>query len=259
MFRTRSKIVEYTITLVVFLVVSPPFCPQLASKHALLTATASSEKTMGVGRMRTEDPDELVEVEEGLAGTGKVITGGKRWCPGLVHHKYIARKWTKYQPHTHPVHCKSIQNVPSQFSCSVPGSGNVWYIHSVPSHVTRVSPSGTPQEHPKYPNKCNHDVPEWLIWNVLCDVPSSGTTVFPVSKTENEPERCAGSVPEWHILNVLKIPPMVHHFRKFSGKLWGNTGNILNVPGFPVSWTFPCSVPRVSPKISKSGAPWAEF
>ena len=24
------------------------------------------------------------------------ITGGKGWCPGPVHCKYITRKWTKY-------------------------------------------------------------------------------------------------------------------------------------------------------------------
>jgi len=59
------------------------------------------------------------------------LTGGKEWCPGLIHHK-------------------SIQNVPSQFPCSVPGSGNGWYIHSVPDHVTRMSPSGTSWEHPKF-------------------------------------------------------------------------------------------------------------
>jgi len=77
-------------------------------------------------------------------------TGGKGWWPGLVHHKSITRTWTKYQAKTHLVHLKSIQNVPSQFPCSVPGSGNGWYIHSVPGHVTRVSPSGTPWEHSKF-------------------------------------------------------------------------------------------------------------
>jgi len=78
------------------------------------------------------------------------LTGGKGWCPGLVHHKSITRTWTKYQAKTHLVHLKSIQNFPNQFSCSVPGSGNGQYIHSVPDHVTRVSPSGTPWEHSKF-------------------------------------------------------------------------------------------------------------
>ena len=79
-----------------------------------------------------------------------VVTGGKGWWPGLVHHKYITRTWTKYQAKTHLVHLKSIQNFPNQFSCSVPGSGNGQYIHSVLDHVTRVSPSGTPWEHSKF-------------------------------------------------------------------------------------------------------------
>ena len=79
-----------------------------------------------------------------------VDTGGKGWCPGLVHHKSITRTWTKYQAKTHLAHLKSIQNIPNQFPCSVPGSGNGWYIHGVPDHVTRVFPSGTPWEHSKF-------------------------------------------------------------------------------------------------------------
>ena len=43
------------------------------------------------------------------------------------------------------------------------------------------------------------------------------------------------------------------------GKLWGNAGYIQNVPSFPVSWRCPCSVPRVYPKFTESGSPWAEF
>ena len=108
-----------------------------------------------------------------------LYTGGKGWCPGLVHYKSITRTWTKYQAKTHLVHPKSIQNFPSQFPCSVPGSGNGWYIHSVPDHVTRMFPSGTPWEHlefsqRKYPeftrvahsefplqcsHQCDHSVP----------------------------------------------------------------------------------------------------
>ena len=77
-------------------------------------------------------------------------TGGKGWFPELVHHKSITRTWTKYQAKTHLVHPKSIQNIPSQFPCSVPGSGNGQYICSVPGHVTRMFPSGTPWEHLKF-------------------------------------------------------------------------------------------------------------
>ena len=69
-------------------------------------------------------------------------TGGKGWCPGPVHHKYIIRKWTKYQANTHPAHPKFIQNFPSQFSCNFPSTGNGQYIHSVPGHVTGISPLG---------------------------------------------------------------------------------------------------------------------
>ena len=47
-------------------------------------------------------------------------TGGKGWCSGPEHHKFIARKWTMYLEKTHPVHHKYIQNFPSQFFCSVP-------------------------------------------------------------------------------------------------------------------------------------------
>jgi hypothetical protein len=43
------------------------------------------------------------------------ITGGKGWCPDPVHHKYIARKWTKDLANTHPEYSKDIQNFPSQF------------------------------------------------------------------------------------------------------------------------------------------------
>ena len=75
------------------------------------------------------------------------VTGGKEWCPGLEHCKYIARKWSKYPANTHPVHPKFIQNFPSQFPCSVPRSVNGQYVHSVPGHVTVISPLGTPWEH----------------------------------------------------------------------------------------------------------------
>jgi hypothetical protein len=44
------------------------------------------------------------------------VTGGKGWCPDPVHHKYIARKWTKDLANTHPEYSKDIQNFPSQFN-----------------------------------------------------------------------------------------------------------------------------------------------
>jgi hypothetical protein len=43
-------------------------------------------------------------------------TGGKGWCPDPVHHKCIARKWTKDLANTHPEYSKDIQNFPSQFN-----------------------------------------------------------------------------------------------------------------------------------------------
>ena len=73
-----------------------------------------------------------------------ISTGGKGWCTWWVHCKYIARKWIKYPPKTHPVHCKHIQNFLSQFHCSVPSAGNAQYIHSVPGHVIAVFPLGNP-------------------------------------------------------------------------------------------------------------------
>ena len=57
-------------------------------------------------------------------GVPSVDTGGKGWCTQQVHCKYITRKWTKYPPKTDLVHCKHIQNFPSQFHCSVPSAGN---------------------------------------------------------------------------------------------------------------------------------------
>jgi hypothetical protein len=47
---------------------------------------------------------------------GSSHTGGKGWCPDPVHHKYIARKWTKDLANTHPEYSKDIQNFPSQFN-----------------------------------------------------------------------------------------------------------------------------------------------
>ena len=47
---------------------------------------------------------------------GERDTGGKGWCPDPVHHKYIARKWTKDLANTHPEYSKDIQNFPSQFN-----------------------------------------------------------------------------------------------------------------------------------------------
>jgi hypothetical protein len=49
--------------------------------------------------------------EDGGSGTG-----GKGWCPDPVHHRYIAREWTKDLANTHPEYSKDIQNFPSQFN-----------------------------------------------------------------------------------------------------------------------------------------------
>jgi len=106
-----------------------------------------SDRTSGLGPEDTLGTAEDVTVDEMLTCTED--TGGKGWFPGLVHHKSITRTWTKYLAKTHLVHCKFIQNVPSQFPCSFPGSGNGQYICSFPGHVTRVFPSGTPWEHLK--------------------------------------------------------------------------------------------------------------
>ena len=62
--------------------------------------------------------DRALEVAEGGD------TGGKDQCTGLVHHKYIARKWTVYHACAHPVHHKYFQNFPC------------WFPHDVPSQET---------------------------------------------------------------------------------------------------------------------------
>ena len=41
--------------------------------------------------------------KEQFIGIGAEVTGGKGWCPGPVHHKYITREWTKSPPHPHRV------------------------------------------------------------------------------------------------------------------------------------------------------------
>jgi hypothetical protein len=53
---------------------------------------------------------------DGCLTGGGGYTGGKGWCPDPVHHKYIARKWTKDLANTHPEYSKDIQNFPSQFN-----------------------------------------------------------------------------------------------------------------------------------------------
>ena len=84
--RTRSKIVNYTITLntlASFLMVLQPFYPEPV--RALLIATEPGEKRTEVGaRMEVEVfDDELAEVDEGLTETEEEATGvggeGRRW------------------------------------------------------------------------------------------------------------------------------------------------------------------------------------
>jgi len=70
-------------------------------------------------------------------------TGGKGWCPELVHHKDITRTWTKYQAKTHLAHLKSIQNVPSA------------WVRKWSGHL-------------QCSRSCDHDVPmTWNTANVL--------------------------------------------------------------------------------------------
>jgi len=47
-------------------------------------------------------------------------TGGKDQCTGLVHRKYITRKWTVYHACVHLVHHKYFQNFPCWFPYDVP-------------------------------------------------------------------------------------------------------------------------------------------
>ena len=91
------------------------------------------------------------------------------------------RKWLVHSQYSRP--CDQgvpIRNIMGTFRMfPVPGSGNGQYICSVPGHVTRMFPSGTPWENPqfsqrKYPEltrvahsefplwcsqQCNHSVP----------------------------------------------------------------------------------------------------
>jgi len=88
------------------------------------------------------NPDFPISLASGCRRPGLPLhTGGKGQCTQQVHCKYITRKWIKYPPITHLVHCNHIQNFPSQYHCSVPSAGNAQYIHSVPGHVIAVFPS----------------------------------------------------------------------------------------------------------------------
>ena len=80
---------------------------------------------------------------------GHPLTGGEGWCSHLVHHKYIARKWTKYQSNTHSGCCKYIQNIPSQFPCNFPTMENLEYFCNVPSGGIAISQLGNWWEHLK--------------------------------------------------------------------------------------------------------------
>jgi hypothetical protein len=71
-----------------------------------------------VSRLQNHPVDKLQEqtnlVGDAVDRVGRVVdTGGKGWCPDPVHHKYIARKWTKNLANTHPEYFKDIQNFPS--------------------------------------------------------------------------------------------------------------------------------------------------
>jgi hypothetical protein len=71
---------------------------------------------------REHSPSKRVR-SEGIA-----LTGGKGWCPDPVHHKYIARKWTKDLANTHPEYSKDIQNFPRTFRI-------------FPANLTEMSPA----------------------------------------------------------------------------------------------------------------------
>ena len=68
------------------------------------------------------------------------VTGSEGWCSHLVHHKYIARKWTKYQPNTHPGYCKYIQNIPSQFPCNCQDMISLNFLFSTNSMLISLNP-----------------------------------------------------------------------------------------------------------------------
>ena len=76
-------------------------------------------------------------------------TGGKGWCSHLGHCKHITRKWTKYQPNTHPGYCKYIHNISGQFPCNIPTMENLEYFCNVPSSGIAVSQSNNWWEHSK--------------------------------------------------------------------------------------------------------------
>ena len=79
---------------------------------------------------RIADPNRNSKFPPGLLAP---FTGGEGWCSHLVHHKYIARKWTKYQLNTYPGYFKYVQNIPSQFPCNFPTMENLEYFCNVPS------------------------------------------------------------------------------------------------------------------------------
>ena len=85
----------------------------------------------------------------------------------------------RYPPGTLQIHSK----FSNEFSWNFPGGGNVRYIHSVPSHVTRVFLWGKPWEHLKFPKGSTWGVPEWLIHDSVKDVPTGVIKVFQISKT----------------------------------------------------------------------------
>jgi hypothetical protein len=63
-------------------------------------------------------------------------------------------------------------------------------------------------------------VPGWIVQSVLYDVPNEVTIVYPASKIQNAQERCNQNVPEWYIQNVLENAPIMYFFRKILGTLW---------------------------------------
>jgi hypothetical protein len=54
-----------------------------------------------------------------LSPSRVACTGGKGWCSGPEHCKFIAKKWTMCLAKTDPLHRKHILKFPGQFPCSV--------------------------------------------------------------------------------------------------------------------------------------------
>ena len=119
-------------------VASPEEDPEVPSPQDILPQLRRKPKSNTGGQLAAKRATRTTR-----NATKSTYTGGKGQCSRPVHHKYIARKWTKYHAYTCPAHHKYIQNFPCQCSCNFPGLGNVQYIRSVLDHMTTMLPSIT--------------------------------------------------------------------------------------------------------------------